>query len=369
MNTQGKIIYWNNAAEKIFGYSKDEISGKQITQLMPARFIEAHQKGINRVISMEKSSVTEKTYETVGLRKDGCEFPIELSISSWEIKKELFFTGILRDISERKKMEEAVKESHDELETRVKERTEELMKANKALRTEIAERKRTEKKLLDYQHKLRSLTSELTLTEEHQRRQIATDLHDSIGQTLAMSKMKLSEIQNSSSNTEDVKKLDDVYTLIDQTIQDTRTLTFKISSPILYELGLESAVEWLTEKLHEQHNIKANFFDDGQPKPLDNDIRIVLFRTVRELFINIAKHANAKSVTVTIERDDKNIRIHIADDGVGFDISTMDISIIRKGGFGLFSIRERLDFLGGKLEIESQKGQGMRVTLVAPLSI
>lgn len=364
----GKIIFWNSAAEKIFGYSRDEILGKQIMLLMPQRFRKDHQQGMNRVISTGKSRLIGRTSEMVGLRKDGREFPIELSISSWKTNDELFFTGIVRDITQRKIMEEELKRSHDELESRVIERTAELMNVNKALRNEIAERKRTEKKLIDYQQKLQSLASDLTLTEEHQRRQIATDLHDSIGQSLAMSKMKLSEIRNSSSTIEVGKKIDEIYRLIEGTIQDTRTLTFKISSPILYELGLESAVEWLTERFHEQHNIQTNFIDDGKPKPLDNDIRIVLFRTVRELLINIAKHANANNATVAIERDNKNIRIHISDDGVGFDVSSVDVYRGRKPGFGLFSIRERLDFLGGKLEIESKPEQGTIVTLVAPLS-
>jgi signal transduction histidine kinase len=176
--------------------------------------------------------------------------------------------------------------------------------------------------------------------------------------------MKLSELQNSNSDTDLFKKLDEIQGLLDRTIQDTRNLTFKISSPILYELGLESAVEWLTEMFQEQHSIQANFIDDGKPKQLDNDVRIVLFRTVRELLFNIVKHADAKNVTVTTRRDGKNIRIHVADDGVGFDSSNIE----KRSGFGLFSIRERLDFLGGNLEIESKPGQGTRVTLAAPLS-
>ena len=266
-------------------------------------------------------------------------------------------------------MEDELKRSHDELESRVIERTRELMTANKSLRTEIVERKRTEKKLLDYQQKLRSLASELTLTEERERRRIATDLHDSIGQALAISKMKLSEVQNSNSDTALFKKLDEIQGLLDQTIQDTRTLTFKISSPILYELGLESALEWLTERLQEQHSIQTNFTDDGKSKPLDNDIRIILYRTVRELLFNITKHAKAKNVTVTTRRDGKCIRIHISDDGVGFDVSLVDGHKRKRTGFGLFSIRERLDFLGGTLNIESKPGQGTRVTLEAPLGV
>ena len=369
INGQGKITYWNNAAENIFDYSRDEICGEQITLIMPDRFRDAHQKGLNRVLSTGKSRLLGKTYEMVGLRKDGSEFPIELSISSWKTKDEPFFTGIVRDVTERKQMVEELKESHDLLETRVKERTAELMKTNKALRTEIAEHKRTEKKLLDYQQKLRSLASELTLTEERQRRRIATDLHDSIGQALAISNMKLSAIRTSKSDPEFEKELDDIYGLLKQTIQNTRTLTFELSPPILYELGLESAVEWLTEKFHEQHGIQTNFIDDGNPKPLSNDIRIVLFRTVRELLFNIVKHADAKNVTVSMERENSDLRIRITDDGIGFDLSDFDADTGKRAGFGIFSIREQLDFLGGHLEIKSKPGRGTCITLAAPLNV
>jgi len=369
INGQGKITYWNNAAKKIFDYSRDEICGEQITLIMPDRSRDAHQKGLNRVLSTGKSRLLGKTYEMVGLRKDGSEFPIELSISSWKTKDEPFFTGIVRDVTERKQMVEELKESHDLLETRVKERTAELMKTNKALRTEIAEHKRTEKKLLDYQQKLRSLASELTLTEERQRRRIATDLHDSIGQALAISNMKLSAIRTSKSDPEFEKELDDIYGLLKQTIQNTRTLTFELSPPILYELGLESAVEWLTEKFHEQHGIQTNFIDDGNPKPLSNDIRIVLFRTVRELLFNIVKHADAKNVTVSMERENSDLRIRITDDGIGFDLSDFDADTGKRAGFGIFSIREQLDFLGGHLEIKSKPGRGTCITLAAPLNV
>lgn len=369
IESDGKIIFWNQAAEKIFGYSNEEIMGKPITLLMPEQFREPHQKGMNRVISTGKSNLMGKTYEMVGLRKDGREFPVELSISSWKTKDELFFTGIVRDITERKIMEDELKISHDELESRVIERTRDLMNANKALRTEIVERRRTEKKLVDHQQKLRSLASDLTLTEERERRRIATDLHDSIGQTLAISKMKLSELRNSNSDTALAKKLDEIQRLLDLTIQDTRTLTFEISSPILYELGLEAAMEWLTERIQEEHGIQANFIVDGKQKPLNNDIRMVLFRTVRELLFNIAKHAKAKNVTVSTKRAGDNIQINISDDGIGFDVSRVDGHKGKRNGFGLFSIRERLDFLGGKLVIDSSPGQGTRITLEAPLSV
>ena len=129
----GNIIFWNNSAENIFGYSAEEVTGKPLTFLMPERFREAHQKGMNLLISTGKSKMIGKTVEMFGLRKDGHEFPVELSLATWKTGEETFFTGIIRDITERKQTEELLRRSHDELETRVQERTEELAKANKEL--------------------------------------------------------------------------------------------------------------------------------------------------------------------------------------------------------------------------------------------
>ena len=270
---------------------------------------------------------------------------------------------LTQEIADRKQTRRALQKSHDELENRVEERTMELEKANVALRSEISEHKHAEKKLLNYQQKLRSLASDQALTEESQRRRFATDLHDSIGQTLAISKMKLSEIPNSGNLDECRSQITEVQRLLEQSMQDTRNLTFELSPPILYELGLEPAVEWLTERFFEQHNINISFNDDGRVKPLDNDVRIVLFRSVRELLINIVKHASAKEVFVSIKKENNHIKISISDDGIGFDVPRIESKVDKSIGFGFFSIRERLEYLGGLLEINSKQGKGTRIVL------
>jgi signal transduction histidine kinase len=145
-------------------------------------------------------------------------------------------------------------------------------------------------------------------------------------------------------------------------------LTFDLSFPILYELGFEAAVAaWLVDQIQEKHGITTEFEEDKQPKPLDDDVRVLLFRDVRELLINVVKHANAKKVKVSIRKVGSEMYVSVEDDGRGFDTKKVAATAAKKGGFGLFSIRERLEQLGGHLEIESAPGCGTKATLIAPL--
>jgi signal transduction histidine kinase len=206
------------------------------------------------------------------------------------------------------------------------------------------------------------------LAEEQERRRLATALHDRVAQTLALSKMKLGMLREPASSTDLAESVDEIYKLLEQAIQDTRSLIFEISSPILYHFGLEAAVEWLTEQTQKQYGILFEFRDDRQPKPLDEDVRVLLFQAVRELLVNVGKHAQARSVKVALRRDGNDIQITVEDDGVGFDAFPIGSHWSEIKGFGLFSIRERLDHVGGQLKIKSEPGHGTRVTLVAPLS-
>ncbi len=232
---------------------------------------------------------------------------------------------------------------------------------------DITERKRAEENLFEYQERLRSLASELSLAEERERRRIATYVHDRLVQDLAFVKMKLGALRQSVSTTDFARPLDEIRTVVERTIQDTRSLIIELSPPILYELGFEAAVEWLTEQTQEQYGIACDFEDDGQPKPLNDDMRVLLFTAVRELLFNVVKHAKAEKAKVSVQREGGNIQVSVEDDGVGFNASEIQSYASASGGFGLFSIRERLKYLGGYLTIESTQGRGTRVILMAPL--
>ncbi len=231
---------------------------------------------------------------------------------------------------------------------------------------DITKRKQSEERILTYQEQLHSLASELSLIEERERHSIATELHDNISQTLAITKIKLGMAQEVTSSTDWFGSMNEIGELIDQAIQYTRSLTFELSPPILYELGLEAGIEWLTEQIQEKHGIQIGFEDDRQSKSMSEEIRITLFKATRELLINIVKHAEASKATVSIWREDNSIRIRVEDDGVGFSTSEGK-ALGKTTGFGLFNIGERIRYFEGDMVIESEPGRGTRVTLSAPL--
>lgn len=236
-----------------------------------------------------------------------------------------------------------------------------------ALFEDITERRESEEKIRTYQEQLQSLASELSLTEERERRQLATVLHDNIAQLLVLAKAKFEKIQESTLYRSLAKPTEEIRRLIDESIRYTRSLIFELSPPILYDLGFEPAMEWLAEHMEQQYGLVVIVEDDHQPKPLDNEARVLLFRAVRELLFNVLKHAQASCARVCMHREDDFLRVSVEDNGVGFAPGHLSGAPGKVGGFGLFSIRERLNYFGGAMAIESTPGQVTTVILTMPL--
>ena len=229
---------------------------------------------------------------------------------------------------------------------------------------DISERKQAEKKVERYQHQLRAMASELWLAEERERRRLAQDLHDGPGQSLTLAKMKLETARRSVDPGPLARDLGEIGKLLDETDRSVRSLTFQIAPPVLHDLGFVRAAEWLVEDTQRKYGIEVTIRDDGRPKRLDERTRVILFRAVREVLINVAKHARATAASVSLRRDADQIYVTVQDDGDGFDPAAGPIG---ESGFGLFSIREQLDRLEGRVRIESTPGQGTAVTLTVPL--
>ncbi len=229
--------------------------------------------------------------------------------------------------------------------------------------TDLVELDAAQTALGAYQDELRSLASQLAITEERERRELATYLHDRIGQELALVKLRLENLRGRAKEDADNKTIDEVCEITAEMIRETRTLMFEISPPILHELGLTPAIEWLADTIRSQHGLAVEV--DAEPvSVVEEDLKSLLFRSTRELLNNVVRHASATSAVVRVRRSGPLLRVEVEDDGRGFEPRTSAIGV--ESGFGLFSIRERLAHLGGRLEVFSKPGRGTRAVIEAP---
>jgi signal transduction histidine kinase len=265
--------------------------------------------------------------------------------------------------------DQAARRAHDDLERQVEERTAELQSMNAALQGEIAEHRRARAEIERHREQLRRLAAELALAEERERRAIAADLHDHLGQALAFVKLRLAQFAGDAVFCGFESSLREILVLVDQAIRYTRTLTGELSPPVLYELGLGPALEWLGEQFSAKHGFQVEVSAPTDVPQLPQATRVMLFKSAHELLTNAAKHGHPRHVRISLQSGDGILRLQVADDGAGFDAERAEAAAAsaEAGTFGLFSIRERVRHLGGQLEVRSSPGQGSAITLLVPL--
>jgi light-regulated signal transduction histidine kinase (bacteriophytochrome) len=212
---------------------------------------------------------------------------------------------------------------------------------------------------------IHALASDLEAVEDRERRQIARDLHDDLGQTLAAARIRLAALCDDR-RTDVQSKAREVGALIDVASRSIRSLAAQLAPAVLNEIGLSAALDWLGEEMERTFSLRVTVSDDGTPKPLNEDARSIVYRAVRELLINVAKHAGTDSATVESECHGGQIIIRVTDRGVGYDPARVSAGPHR--GLGLISVRERLSLIGGSLDIQTVPGAGTRSTLTAPLA-
>ncbi len=227
---------------------------------------------------------------------------------------------------------------------------------------DITERTRAGQELLANQKRLSDMAKELLLTEERERQRLAVELHDSVTQMLAISSVELDSVHRSAEDS----ALEKIEENVRGALQRIRSVTFSLTPPVLYQVGLEAALEELAGETEKLYGFHTTFEDDGQGKPLDKEIAGLLFRAVREILVNAAKHGKAKNARVSIGQRDQDVMITVVNDGAGFD-PEKKLSSAKTSGFGLFSIRERLKTIGGHMEIESSpETPGTEVRIFVP---
>lgn len=233
--------------------------------------------------------------------------------------------------------------------------------------TDITEKKEIEQQMLSYQKQLQMLVSQLTAAEEKERKRIATLLHDQIGQTLVFAKMKVEMFHQEQHDDRLRQELAAIKDRLGMILSEAQTLINDLGTPALYELGLLNAItDFLNDQLYNHHQITSELNSDGSEALFDTDMSVFIYRTVRELLVNVVKYAHATHVTVSLHRRAGFVHVTVTDNGRGFAGQPPSD---KGSGFGLFSIRERLHVLGGELDIASGPDSGARVTIKIPVTI
>ena len=320
-----KIVFTNSVLTEMLGYTKDEFKRINFADI-------AHPDELPRLIDFHKRRMSGEMlpsiYETRLLKKNGDVLEVEFNVAKTSFLKEAAVLIMARDISERKKIE---------------------------------------KEIVKYQERLKALASELIITEEKQRKQIATDLHDHVGQLLASSRLQMAAINNDMEKEVILMKIKSISLGMLQAIQSIRNAIFNLSPPQLNEIGLFAATaDWLEDQIELKHGIKTIITGEDRFFSLTENTRFLIFRSIRELLINIVKHAKAENIIVTIKEINKRMHINIEDDGIGFDYNPASFRNKRKS-LGLFSIHERVTDIGGSMEIDSKLGRGTLIKLIIPI--
>ncbi|MBW2420744.1 MAG: PAS domain S-box protein [Deltaproteobacteria bacterium] len=309
----GTVETFSPGAERIFGYSAHEVVGQSSTMLWTpeqrARAAEDSEEETRGRLAGRGSRG-----EILHQRKDGTLFPAHLTLGAIEVGGKLRYTGFVRDLTEQKAMEQ----------------------------------------------RLRAAASEAALAEQRERKSLAGDLHDGLGQLLSLANMKLGGLRSEVETAELRSLVREVEEVIGEADRRTTSLTFQLSPPVLDDVGLVAAAEWLAEDLERQYGLRVELTGDRRTAPLDEAARVTLFRAARELLINVAKHAEVDQALLDISHGEGLVRVSVEDCGIGFDLDE------GADGFGLLSLRDRLQHLGGSLEIESAPGSGSRITALVP---
>jgi PAS domain S-box-containing protein len=355
---EGVITSWNRAAERLFGYSAEEAIGKNILLIIPE---DRRQEEADVLARLHRGEKIEH-FETIRRTKDGRQIPVSLTVSPVKDARGRIIgaSKVARDISERVLAQHALRRAHDQLEERVRERTAELSAANVALRRAIEHKQRVEEQRAH-------LFTRLVLAQEEERRRIAVDLHDQLGQQMTALRLTLETLKALAADRSDLRQHVDV--LEDLTRQIDQDLSFRVwqlAPAALEGTGLVAALTEYAASWSKRFGISAQVHAS---RPADgvlaSEMETTIYRFAQEALNNVAKHARADRVDIVLECSDERVSLIVEDNGIGFNVPEERTG---RGGFGLRGMRERAALAGAECQIESAPGRGTTIILRVPVA-
>ena len=362
MDTDGRIDTWNSGAEAIFGYTPEEIIGRSCDILFAA-------EDIARGIFIKEMRTARQNGKSSDdrwqIRKDGEKFFASGVMMPLRVDNELTgYAKITTDLTEKQRRAEELQRAHDELELRVKERTRELAESNLALVQEMEVREAAERQRIE-------LLGRLVTGQEVERRRIARDLHDQLGQRLTALRLKIASLKDlSADNAEICLRVERLQEIGERLDAEVSFLAWELRPTALDDLGLVDAVGAFVTEWSRHYEIAADFHSSGLSKVrLNHDTETHLYRITQEALNNILKHAKANVVTVMLEKRDSDMILIIEDDGRGFERKLNRDSTDSDMGLGLIGMSERAILVGGELEVESSPGKGTTIYVRVPIAV
>jgi len=358
MDAQGRIDHWNPGAARTFGYDDPEIVGESFGLLFTP---EDRAAGVDREELRQAREHGKASDERWHVRKDGSRVFMSGVTAPLRSAGGVLtgYVKVARDLTDRKRADDALQSAHNALESRVRERTAELASTNRTLQAEAIEHQRAE-------GRVRAVMARIMTIQEEERRRIARDLHDQVGQEIVALKLTLEAIDHAGAPAEVRDRINTAREIAARLDRDVDVFTSELRPLTLDDFGLVPALDQLVAEWGHTTGVEAQVhtggFDEGR---LARIVETCLYRVTQEALNNIAKHAHATVVSVVLERRDGNVRLVIADDGQGFDNNGQSTG---GGGrsIGLRGMQERVTAVGGTFAVESAPNEGTTVTVGVP---
>jgi PAS domain S-box-containing protein len=359
-NPDGFIENWNPGAERMFGYTEKEAIGQNCAMIFTPEDQAANVPDAERKVAREEGRAADERWH---MRKDKTRFYVS-GVQTPLFDKDGNLTGfvkVARDMTEKIEADDKLARAHNELENKVQERTRELKEANKALRAEVKERKQAEEQRIQLLHQIVTM-------QEDERRRIARDLHDQLGQQLTGLRLMLENIRKECAELQICDQVAAAQAIAAQLDTDVDFLAWELRPAALDDLGLKAAVANYVSEWSRHFNIPAEFHSSNIDRErLSPEAETNIYRICQEALNNIWKHAQATHVSVLLERRDGHIVLIVEDDGVGFNPKKKRKPDENDRGIGLIGMQERAALIGGALEIESAPKEGTTVFARVPL--